>query len=113
MVGGGFPMTLHIHRAERADTLAAALAELLTEPLDDVFAEEVVAVPARGIERWLTQRMSHHLGARSGRHDGICAASVSVADQAAGGGGERRRWRTGARPMGAGRRRCARRPAAR
>ena len=74
MVGGGVPMTLHIHRAERADTLAAALAELLTEPLDDVFAEEVVAVPARGIERWLTQRMSHHLGARSGRHDGICAA---------------------------------------
>ncbi len=74
MVGGGFPMTLHIHRAERADTLAAALAELLTEPLDDVFAEEVVAVPARGIERWLTQRMSHHLGARAGRHDGICAA---------------------------------------
>src|SRR5664279_845801 len=67
-------MTLHIHRAERADTLAAALADLLTEPLDDVFAEEVVAVPARGIERWLTQRMSHHLGARGGRHDGICAA---------------------------------------
>ena len=67
-------MTLHIHRAERADTLAAALAELLTDPLDDVFAEEVVAVPARGIERWLTQRMSHHLGARGGRHDGICAA---------------------------------------
>ena len=67
-------MTLHIHRAERADTLAEALADLLTDPLDDVFTEEVVAVPARGIERWLTQRMSHHLGARGGRHDGICAA---------------------------------------
>ncbi|MEP6559943.1 MAG: exodeoxyribonuclease V subunit gamma [Nakamurella sp.] len=66
-------MTLHLHRAERADTLAAALAELLSEPLDDVFAEEVVAVPARGIERWLTQRMSHRLGSRSGQHDGICA----------------------------------------
>jgi exodeoxyribonuclease V gamma subunit len=67
-------MTLHIHRAERADTLAAALAELLSTPLDDVFTEEVVSVPARGIERWLTQRMSHHLGRRTGRSDGICAA---------------------------------------
>ena len=67
-------MTLHIHRAERADTLAAALAELLSSPLDDVFAQEVVSVPARGIERWLTQRMSHFLGRRSGRSDGICAA---------------------------------------
>ena len=67
-------MTLHLHRAERADTLAAALAELLAQPLQDVFAEEVVAVPARGIERWLTQRLSHHLGRRSGRADGICAA---------------------------------------
>ncbi|MET0967545.1 MAG: exodeoxyribonuclease V subunit gamma [Nakamurella sp.] len=66
-------MTLHLHRAERADTLAVALAELLADPLDDVFAEEVVAVPARGIERWLTQRMSHHLGRREGHQDGICA----------------------------------------
>jgi exodeoxyribonuclease V gamma subunit len=66
-------MTLHLHRAERADTLAQALAEVLSDPLDDVFAEEVVAVPARGVERWLTQRMSHHLGRRAGRGDGICA----------------------------------------
>ena len=66
-------MTLHLHRAERADTLAQALAQLLSEPLDDVFAQEVVAVPARGIERWLTQRMSHHLGRRTGHGDGICA----------------------------------------
>ncbi len=67
-------MTLVVHRAERADTLAAALAGLLAEPPDDVFAEEVVAVPARGVERWLTQRLSHHLGSRAGRADGICAA---------------------------------------
>ena len=67
-------MTLHVHRAERADALAAALAELLSRPLDDVFAGEVVAVPARGVERWLTQRMSHQLGSRPGRADGICAA---------------------------------------
>ena len=34
----------------------------------DPFAPEVVAVPTRGIERWLTQRLSTRLGAtRSGR----------------------------------------------
>ncbi len=67
-------MTLHLHRAERADTLAAALADLLAQPPVDVLAQEVIAVPARGVERWLTQRISHHLGSRAGRADGICAA---------------------------------------
>ena len=31
-------------------------------PLDDPLAQEVVVVPARGVERWLTQRLSHRLG---------------------------------------------------
>jgi len=66
-------MTLMVHRAERSDALATALAELLATPLDNVFAEEVVAVPARGVERWLTQQLSHRLGRRAGRDDGICA----------------------------------------
>ncbi len=39
----------------------------------DPFAEEVVVVPARGVERWLTQRLSHRLGATDGRLDGVCA----------------------------------------
>src|SRR5690606_12029872 len=39
----------------------------------DPFAEEVVVVPARGVERWLTQRLSHRLGATDGRSDGVCA----------------------------------------
>jgi exodeoxyribonuclease V gamma subunit len=64
---------LHIHRAVRADVLADALAELLSRPLGDPFAAEVVAVPTRGMERWLTQRMSASLGAGPGRADGICA----------------------------------------
>ena len=34
---------------------------------------EVVAVPTRGMERWLTQRMSTTLGATRGRGDGVCA----------------------------------------
>jgi len=66
-------VTLFVHRAERADRLAAALAELLADPLPDVFAEEVVAVPARGIERWLAQQLAVRLGRRAGRADGICA----------------------------------------
>ncbi|ASF06602.1 exodeoxyribonuclease V gamma chain [Nocardia brasiliensis NBRC 14402] len=55
-------MPLHIHRAERADVLADELAGLLATPLPDPFAAEVVAVPAKGVERWLTQRLSGVLG---------------------------------------------------
>jgi exodeoxyribonuclease V gamma subunit len=62
---------VHVHRAERADVLADALAEVLARPLADPFAAEVVAVPAKGVERWLAQRLSHRLGAPDG--DGICA----------------------------------------
>jgi exodeoxyribonuclease V gamma subunit len=64
---------LHVHRAARADRLADALAELLAETPDDPFASDVVAVPTRGMERWLTQRMSAVLGARPGDRDGVCA----------------------------------------
>jgi exodeoxyribonuclease V gamma subunit len=64
---------LHIHRAERADGLADALREIVARPLEDPFAAEVVVVPTRGMERWLTQRMSGSLGASPGRADGICA----------------------------------------
>src|SRR4051794_24621456 len=64
---------LHVHRAERADALVDALRELLASPPSDPFAAEVVAVPTRGMERWLTQRMSARLGASAGRTDGVCA----------------------------------------
>jgi exodeoxyribonuclease V gamma subunit len=64
---------LHIHRAERADGLADALRDVVARPLADPFAEEVVVVPTRGMERWLTQRLSGHLGTSPGRGDGICA----------------------------------------
>ncbi len=64
---------LHVHRAERADALVAALRDLLAEPLPDPFAPDVVAVPTRGMERWLSQRMSSGLGATPGRQDGVCA----------------------------------------
>lgn len=65
-------MPLHIHRAERADVLARALAGVLASPQEDPFAPEVVAVPAKGVERWLTQTLSGVLGA-GGAADGVCA----------------------------------------
>ena len=64
---------LQLHRAERADRLADALASVVTVPLADPFTEEVVAVPTRGVERWLTQRLALSLGAAAGRADGVCA----------------------------------------
>ena len=64
---------LHIHRAERADGLIDALGAVLADALPDPFAPEVISVPTRGMERWLTQRMSTSLGAPPGRADGVCA----------------------------------------
>ncbi len=68
-------MALHLHRAERTDLLADGLGALLADPLPDPFAEELVLVPARGVERWLSQRLSHVLGHRRGSRggDGVCA----------------------------------------
>ncbi len=66
---------LRIHRATRADRLATALASVLAEPLGDPLAPEIVAVPTRGVERWLAQRLSGALGtsAGPGATDGVCA----------------------------------------
>src|SRR5688500_16209073 len=66
-------MTLHLHHGTSTGVLADGLAELLARPLTDPFAEEVVVVPAKGVERWLTQRLSHRLGAGPRGGDGVCA----------------------------------------
>jgi exodeoxyribonuclease V gamma subunit len=65
-------MALHLHRAERTDLLADGLGALLATPLPDPFAQELVIVPAKGVERWLSQRLSHILGRGDGQ-DGVCA----------------------------------------
>ncbi|HXO80581.1 MAG TPA: exodeoxyribonuclease V subunit gamma, partial [Mycobacterium sp.] len=67
-------MALHLHRAERTDLLADGLGALLANPLTDPFAEDLVLVPARGVERWLSQRLSHVLGRGVAGGDGVCAA---------------------------------------
>ena len=59
-------MSLHLHRAERSDRLVAGLADLLADPLADPFATEIVAVPTRGVERWLAQQISNRLGVCAG-----------------------------------------------
>ncbi|MGI8678859.1 MAG: exodeoxyribonuclease V subunit gamma [Jatrophihabitans sp.] len=62
---------LLIHRSERAERLLAALGDVLAVAAGDPFAPEVVAVPSRGVERWLAQQLSHVLGASDS--DGVCA----------------------------------------
>jgi exodeoxyribonuclease V gamma subunit len=64
-------VTLQVHRAERADVLLRGLGELLTDVPADPFTPEVVAVPSKGVERWIAQTLSASLGAADG--DGICA----------------------------------------
>ena len=69
---------LHVHRASDGRRLATALADDLADAgldqVGDPFAPCTVAVPAKGVERWLTQRLSHVLGAVDG--DGVCANVV-------------------------------------
>ena len=55
-------MTLLVHRSERADELVSALGDLLMEAPADPMTPEVVSVPTRGVERWLTQRLSTAVG---------------------------------------------------
>ena len=69
-------MALSIHRSERADALVAGLAELLTPPPADPFTPDVVAVPSRGVERWISQSLAGTLGVDEGRANGICANVV-------------------------------------
>ena len=74
-------MSLHLHRARRADRLVTALAEVLADPLPDPFATEIVVVPTRGVERWLAQSLSRRLGRTppagvdqtEAHRDGVCA----------------------------------------
>ena len=73
-------MALSIHRRPRTDLLAAGLAEVLTTPLttlagtQDPFLAEIVSVPTRGVERFLTQQLGQRLGVTApGAGDGVCA----------------------------------------
>ena len=64
---------LHLQVAERADAFVAALPDVLSDPDDDIFEPAVLAVPSRGVERWLTQTLSHRLGATAEGEAGVAA----------------------------------------
>lgn len=66
-------MAVHIHRSERTDALLGGLAEVLAEAPADPFTPEVIAVPTRGIERFISQSLGLVLGTGAGRTDGVCA----------------------------------------
>lgn len=65
-------MALLIHVGSHPDELVGGLCAMLASPPADPFAQEVVAVPTRGIERWLTQRIAAELADRTSG-DGVCA----------------------------------------
>ena len=73
--GAGGRGRLRVHTSPRADVLVDALADVLADvpPGTDPFAREVVAVPTRGVERWVAQRLSHRLGAGPDGEAGVCA----------------------------------------
>ncbi|MCJ7779451.1 MAG: exodeoxyribonuclease V subunit gamma, partial [Acidimicrobiia bacterium] len=65
-------MALLIHRSDHPDLLVDALCDVVASPLGDPFATEVIAVPTRGIDRWLTERIASTFADR-GIGDGIAA----------------------------------------
>jgi exodeoxyribonuclease V gamma subunit len=68
-VGAGFEVVRATSVAALADHLAD---RLRASPPSDPFASIEVAVPSRGMERWLAQRLSGVLGA-TGSESGVCA----------------------------------------
>ncbi|HEX2153740.1 MAG TPA: exodeoxyribonuclease V subunit gamma [Acidimicrobiia bacterium] len=65
-------MAVRIHVAPHPDALVAMLCDQLANPVGDLFSTEMVVVPSRGIERWLTQQIAAGMAER-GAGDGICA----------------------------------------
>ncbi len=68
-------MPIHVHRCARTDVLVRRLAELLADPLTaadgspDPLIAEVISVPTRGVERFLTQQLSQYLGSSTVTRD--------------------------------------------
>jgi exodeoxyribonuclease V gamma subunit len=67
-------VSLTLHRAERSDILLDRLADVLASVPADPFAPDLVAVPSKGVERWIAQSLSSRLGAKAAdQTDGVCA----------------------------------------
>ena len=55
-------MGLKIFTSNRLETLAENLSEVLKAPLSSPLEKEVIIVQSRGMERWVSMRLAHHLG---------------------------------------------------
>ena len=55
-------MGLKIFTSNRLETLAENLSEVLKAPLSSPLDKEVIIVQSRGMERWVSMRLAHHLG---------------------------------------------------
>ncbi len=53
---------MFIHRSNRTEQLAEALAEVVRRPLSSPLSAEVIVVSSQGIERWLAQQLAARLG---------------------------------------------------
>lgn len=53
---------LVLHRSNRVERLVDRLAEWVRKPLASPFAAEVIGVPSRGMERWLTLELARRFG---------------------------------------------------
>ncbi|MBW9207547.1 exodeoxyribonuclease V subunit gamma [Mumia sp. zg.B17] len=73
-------MGINVHRGDQPEALVREFAAMLHDEPADVFAPEVVVVPARGVERWLAQQLSHSLGTTAG-DDGVAAGLEIMAPQ--------------------------------
>jgi len=67
---------LTLHRANVVDHLSTDLGWLLGVVSADPFKSDIVAVPSKGVERWIAQSLSMSLGAQIGEADGVCANVV-------------------------------------
>ncbi len=52
----------HVHRSNRSERLADALAELVRRPVGRALQTEVIVVQSRGMERWLSLALAQRLG---------------------------------------------------
>lgn len=55
-------MPVTLHRSNRLEALADALAEIVRAPLGSPFSPERVVIPSRGMEVWLAKRLASRLG---------------------------------------------------
>jgi len=74
-------MGLNLRVGPRLEVLAEALATELSEPSEDPFLTEVLAVPGDGVRSWLMDQLSHRLGTgavENPQESGGIAANIEV-----------------------------------